>query len=60
MPTRIMNGGDDRIVPIANSAETAVTLVKNARLKVYARLPHAMCTVNADTLDTDLLDFIES
>lgn len=55
VPTLIMHGDDDQIVPIANSAEMAITLVKNARLKVYPGLSHGMCTVNAD-----LLDFIES
>ncbi|MEU1371733.1 alpha/beta hydrolase [Streptomyces sp. NPDC005803] len=60
VPTLIMHGDDDQIVPIANSAEMAVTLVKNARLKVYPGLSHGMCTVNADTVNADLLDFIES
>ncbi|GAA2603100.1 MULTISPECIES: alpha/beta hydrolase [Streptomyces] len=60
VPTLIMHGDDDQIVPIANSAEIAVTLVKNARLKVYPGLSHGMCTVNADTVNADLLDFIES
>ncbi|MGC0378941.1 alpha/beta fold hydrolase [Streptomyces sp. SAI-229] len=60
VPTLIMHGDDDQIVPIANSAEMAVTLVKNARLKVYPGLSHGMCTVNADTVNADLLDFIKS
>ncbi|MGV9352184.1 alpha/beta fold hydrolase [Streptomyces misionensis] len=60
VPTLIMHGDDDQIVPIANSAEMAITLVKNARLKVYPGLSHGMCTVNADTVNADLLDFIES
>ncbi|WP_318215130.1 alpha/beta hydrolase [Streptomyces sp. SCL15-6] len=60
VPTLIMHGDDDQIVPIANSAEMAITLVKNARLKVYPGLSHDMCTVNADTVNADLLDFIES
>ncbi|GGV29540.1 alpha/beta fold hydrolase [Streptomyces diastaticus] len=60
VPTLIVHGDDDQIVPIANSAEVAVTLVKNARLKVYPGLSHGICTVNADTVNADLLDFIES
>ncbi|GHE36347.1 MULTISPECIES: alpha/beta fold hydrolase [Streptomyces] len=60
VPTLIMHGDDDQIVPIADSAEMAVTLVKNARLKVYPGLSHGMCTVNADTVNADLLDFLES
>jgi non-heme chloroperoxidase len=60
VPTLIMHGDDDQIVPIANSARPAVTLVKNAGLKVYSGLSHGMCTVNADTVNADLLDFIKS
>ncbi|MFE2457587.1 alpha/beta fold hydrolase [Streptomyces sp. NPDC059402] len=60
VPTLIMHGDDDQIVPIADSAEKAIKLVKNARLKVYPGLSHGMCTVNADTVNADLLDFIES
>lgn len=60
VPTLIMHGDDDQIVPIANSAEMAITLVEDARLKVYPGLSHGMCTVNADTVNADLLDFIES
>ncbi|MEU3556169.1 alpha/beta fold hydrolase [Streptomyces fragilis] len=60
VPTLFMHGDDDQIVPIANSAEIAVTVVKNARLKAYPGLSHGMCTVNADTVNADLLDFIES
>ncbi|MGA4983807.1 alpha/beta fold hydrolase [Streptomyces cellulosae] len=60
VPTLIMHGDDDQIVPIANSAEKAATLIANARLKVYPGLSHGMCTVNAGTVNADLLDFIES
>ncbi|CAM5603173.1 Chloroperoxidase OS=Streptomyces fumanus OX=67302 GN=GCM10018772_14890 PE=3 SV=1 [Streptomyces fumanus] len=60
VPTLIMHGDDDQIVPFADSAEIAVTLVENARLKVYPGLSHGMCTVNADAVNADLLGFIES
>ncbi|MFC7882998.1 alpha/beta fold hydrolase [Streptomyces sp. NPDC057376] len=60
VPTLIMHGDDDQIVPIAGSAEKAVTLVKNASLKLYPGLSHGMATVNAETVNADLLDFIES
>ncbi|ALV48669.1 alpha/beta hydrolase [Streptomyces althioticus] len=60
VPTLIMHGDDDQIVPIANSSEKAATLIADARLKVYPGLSHGMCTVNADTVNADLLDFIES
>ncbi|PGH47270.1 alpha/beta fold hydrolase [Streptomyces sp. Ru87] len=60
VPTLFMHGDDDQIVPIAASAEVAVTLVGNATLKVYPGLSHGMATVNAQTVNADLLDFIES
>jgi non-heme chloroperoxidase len=60
VPTLILHGDDDQIVPIACSAEVAVTLVQNASLKVYPGLSHGMCTVNAGTINADLLDFIKS
>ncbi|MFE0726449.1 MULTISPECIES: alpha/beta fold hydrolase [Streptomyces] len=60
VPTLLMHGDDDQIVPIANSARSAVTLVEHVTLKVYPGLSHGMCTVNADTVNADLLDFIKS
>ncbi|MEU2448409.1 alpha/beta hydrolase [Streptomyces althioticus] len=60
VPTLILHGDDDQIVPIANSSEKAATLIADARLKVYPGLSHGMCTVNAATVNADLLDFIES
>ncbi|QKW32995.1 alpha/beta hydrolase [Actinomadura sp. NAK00032] len=59
VPTLFMHGSDDQIVPIARSAEVAVTLVGDADLKVYPGLSHGMCTLNAGTINADLLDFIE-
>ncbi|MGW0142425.1 alpha/beta hydrolase [Streptomyces calvus] len=60
VPTLLLHGDDDQIVPIANSARSAVTLVEHVTLKVYPGLSHGMCTVNADTVNADLLDFIKS
>ncbi|MEV5752443.1 alpha/beta hydrolase [Actinoallomurus sp. NPDC052308] len=60
VPTLIMHGDDDQIVPIADSAELAVTLVEDATLKVYPGLSHGMCTVNAEIINADLLTFIKS
>ncbi|MFD7768417.1 alpha/beta fold hydrolase [Streptomyces sp. NPDC059787] len=60
VPTLLLHGDDDQIVPIANSAEPAITLLGDAVLKVYPGLSHGMCTVNADTVNADLLDFIKS
>ncbi|MEB4593157.1 alpha/beta hydrolase [Candidatus Thiothrix sp. Deng01] len=58
VPTLIMHGDDDQIVPIADSALLSVELVKGAELKVYAGLPHGMCTTHPDTINQDLLAFI--
>ncbi len=59
VPTLVMHGDDDQIVPIANSALKAVKLLKNGTLKVYPGLSHGMLTVNADVLNADLLAFIK-
>jgi len=57
-PTLIMHGDDDQIVPIGASAMQSAKLVRNSTLKVYKGLPHGMCTVNADVINQDLLEFI--
>jgi len=60
VPTLIMHGDDDQIVPIAASAIPAAKLVKKSTLKVYPGLSHGMCTVNKDQINTDLLAFIRT
>ncbi len=60
IPTLILHGDDDQIVPIGASAMLSSKLVKNARLKVYPGFPHGMCTTHADQINADLLDFIRS
>jgi len=60
VPTLILHGEDDQIVPIANSAHKAVKIVKNATLKVYPGASHGMCVINADQVNADLLAFIKS
>jgi non-heme chloroperoxidase len=59
VPTLIMHGDDDQIVPIGASARLSAKLVKNATLKVYPGLSHGMCTVNKDQINADLLAFIK-
>lgn len=59
VPTLVMHGDDDQIVPLANSAPRSVGLVRRGTLKVYEGLPHGMCTTHADVINTDLLKFIE-
>lgn len=58
VPTLVMHGDDDQIVPIADSAPLSAKLLKNSTLKVYKGFPHAMCTTNADVVNADLLAFI--
>jgi non-heme chloroperoxidase len=60
VPTLIMHGDDDQIVPIGASAMRSSQLVKGARLKVYPGFSHGMCTINKDQINADLLAFIQS
>lgn len=60
VPTLVMHGDDDQIVPIANSALLSTKLLKNARLKVFQKYPHGMCTTHADAINQELLTFIRS
>jgi non-heme chloroperoxidase len=59
VPTLILHGDDDQIVPIADSALLSAKLVKNSTLKVYRGLPHGMCTTNPDEINADLLAFFQ-
>ena len=58
VPTLILHGDDDQIVPVADSALLSAKLVKHGTLKVYERLPHGMCTTHADLINAELLSFI--
>jgi non-heme chloroperoxidase len=60
VPTLVMHGGDDQIVPIAASALLSSKLLKNGTLKVYENFPHGMCTTHADVVNPDLLAFIRA
>jgi non-heme chloroperoxidase len=60
VPTLIVHGDDDQIVPIGNSALLSAKLVKNANLKVYKGAPHGLCTTHKDQINQDLLEFIKS
>ena len=60
VPTLIMHGDDDQIVPIDASARLSAKLVKGSVLKVYPGLSHGMCSVNKDQINADLLAFIKS
>ncbi len=60
VPTLILHGDDDQIVPIDDSARLSATLVKGSTLKVYPGLSHGMCSVNKDQINADLLAFFQS
>ncbi|MEK1894299.1 MAG: alpha/beta hydrolase [Rhizobium sp.] len=60
VPTLVLHGDDDQVVPIADSAELSVKLVKNGTLKVYKGYPHGMLTTHADVINPDLLAFIKA
>ena len=60
VPTLVMHGDDDQVVPIADSAKLSIKLLKNGTLKVYPGYPHGMCTTHADVINPDLLAFIQA
>ncbi|MGE0628778.1 MAG: alpha/beta fold hydrolase [Hyphomicrobiaceae bacterium] len=60
VPTLVMHGDDDQIVPLADSAPLSAKLLKNSTLKIYEKLPHGMCTTHADRVNADLLAFIKA
>jgi non-heme chloroperoxidase len=59
VPTLILHGDDDQIVPIGASALLSSKIVKDATLKVYPGLPHGMCSTHKDRINEDLLAFIK-
>ncbi len=60
IPTLVMHGDDDQVVPIADSGELSVKLLKNGTLKVYKGYPHGMLTTHADVINPDLLAFVKA
>ena len=60
VPTLVMHGDDDQIVPYADSGPLSAKLVKGAILKTYKGFPHGMPTTEANTINADLLAFIKS
>jgi non-heme chloroperoxidase len=59
VPTLILHGDDDQIVPIADSALLSSKIIKNSTLKVYKDAPHGRCTTLKDRVNEDLLAFIK-
>jgi non-heme chloroperoxidase len=60
VPTLILQGDDDQIVPLDDSGRKSAKIIKNATLKVYPGAPHGMCTTHFDRVNADLLAFLES
>ena len=58
VPTLILHGDDDQVVPIGVTAHRSSKIVKGATLKVYPGLPHGMCSTHKDQINSDLLEFL--
>jgi non-heme chloroperoxidase len=59
VPTLVMQGDDDQVVPIDDASRLTIKLLKNGTLKVYPGFPHGMCTTHAEVINPDLLAFIK-
>ncbi len=59
VPTLVLHGDDDQIVPIDDSAKLSVKLLRNGTLKIYPGYPHGMLTTHADVINADLLAFVK-
>jgi non-heme chloroperoxidase len=60
VPTLVMHGDDDQIVPYRDAALLSAKLLKNSTLKIYPGFPHGMLTTHADAINQDLLAFVRS
>jgi non-heme chloroperoxidase len=58
VPTLVLHGDDDQIVPIDDSGRLSVQLINGAVLKVYPGAPHGMCSTEKDKVNADLLEFV--
>ena len=59
IPTLIMHGDDDQVVPIADTAMLSSKIIKDAVLKVYPGFPHGMPQTHKDVINADLLAFVQ-
>jgi non-heme chloroperoxidase len=59
VPTLVLQGDDDQIVPINDASKLQATLIKNAMLKVIPGAPHGLCTTHADVVNSELLAFLQ-
>jgi non-heme chloroperoxidase len=60
VPTLILQGDDDQIVPLADSGMLSAKIIRDAKLKIYKGAPHGMCTTEKNKVNQDLLDFFKT
>jgi len=60
VPTLVLHGEDDQIVPLHASALASAKLIPGATLKIHPGLPHGMCSTHKDLIDAELLEFLEA
>ena len=60
VPTLVLHGDDDQIVPYADAGVLSAKIIKGAKLKIYPGYPHGMLTIHADVINPDILEFIQS
>ncbi|WP_310591184.1 alpha/beta hydrolase [Paraburkholderia sp. DHOC27] len=60
VPTLILHGDDDQLVPVDVAGKMSAKIIKNATLKIYPGAPHGMCTTESDKVNTDLLAFLQT
>jgi non-heme chloroperoxidase len=58
VPTLVVHGDDDQIVPIVAAAPLSAKLLQTSTLKIYEKLPHGLCTTHADVVNAEMLSFI--
>jgi len=59
VPTLVIHGDDDQVVPFEATGKLAAEMIKGSQLKLYAGAPHATCTTHAAQVNADLLAFIQ-
>ena len=60
VPTLVMHGDDDQIVPYRDAGLLSAKLLKNSTLKIYPGYPHGMLTTHADVINQDLIAFVRN
>jgi non-heme chloroperoxidase len=60
VPTLVMQGDDDQVVPYKDASLLQAKLIKHATLKIYPGFPHGLMTIHADVINADILAFIRS